>query len=327
LFQSTEKEFKMAPIKNTEFSKEVIQAFDDLTGPHPGFRPAHAKGILISGEFKPSAGARQLSRAQHLQRPSTPVTVRFSDFAGIPSIPDNHPDASPRGMAIRFHLAEHVHTDIVAHSVDGFPARTAEEFVEFLHAARDSGPAAPKPSPIEKFLGTHPAALAFVQAPKPFPTSFAKESFFAVNAYQFTNESGASRFGRYRIKPEGGGDYLTPEAAAAMPPNYLIDELQARLTKAPVKFRIFVQLAEPGDKADDSTVHWPETREQLEIGTLELSSVASDNEAAQRQIIFDPIPRLEGISSSGDPLLDPRADVYLMSGRRRRAGGGQASGA
>src|SRR6185437_12505793 len=61
--------------------------------------------------------------------------------------------ASPRGFAIRFHLAEHVHTDIVAHSHDGFPTRTAEEFVELLRAIGNSGPDAPKPTPIESFLG------------------------------------------------------------------------------------------------------------------------------------------------------------------------------
>jgi len=35
-------------------------------------------------------------------------------------------------------------------------------------------------------------------------------------------------------------------------------------------------------------------------------------------IIFDPIPRVDGIDASDDPLLELRA-VYLLSGRRRRA--------
>src|SRR6185437_4750712 len=162
-------------------SRDAIQVLDSLNGgEHPGFRPAHAKGILLSGTFTPSPSGRSLTRAPHIQRESTPVTVRFSDFAGFPTVPDNDPNASPRGIGIRFHLAEHVHTDIVAHSVDSFPVRTGEEFVAFLRAVGASGPNAPKPSPIEVFLGAHPAALAFVQAPKPFPSSFAKESFFAV---------------------------------------------------------------------------------------------------------------------------------------------------
>src|SRR4051794_20099382 len=104
--------------EQTQLSHDVIQAFDDLNGHHPGFRPAHAKGILLSGVFTPSAAGAELTRAPPLHRTSTPVTVRFSDFAGIPTIPDTAGDASPRGMALRFHLAEHIHTDIVAHSVD-----------------------------------------------------------------------------------------------------------------------------------------------------------------------------------------------------------------
>jgi catalase len=38
----------------------------------------------------------------------------------------------------------------------------------------------------------------------------------------------------------------------------------------------------------------------------------------QKQVIFDPIPRLAGIEPSVDPLLELRAAVYLISGRKRR---------
>ncbi len=314
----------MTPSKideSTALSHRIIHAFDNVNGGvHAGFRPAHAKGILLAGTFTPAAGAGSLSRAPHVERTSTPVSVRFSDFAGIPSIADNSDDASPRGIAIRFHLAEHVHTDIIAHSVNGFPARTAEEFVEFLEAAYASGPGAPKPSPIEVFLGTHPAALAFVQAPKPFPTSFARESFFAVNAYRFTNRDGVSQSGRYRIRPHDGSGYLTAGDAAAKSPNYLMDEIVGRLSRDPVKMDIVVQLAAPGDVVNDSTQHWPEDRPQVQLGTVEISEVVPNNEAEQRHIIFDPIPRVDGIEPSQDPLLEPRAAVYLMAGRRRRAG-------
>jgi catalase len=178
-------------------SRDVIQAFDNLNGLHPGFRPAHAKGILLAGVFKPATSGASLTRAPHLHRPTTPVTVRFSDVAGVPTVPDNDPKASPRGVAIRFHLADDAYTDLVAHSTNGFPTRTVEEFLEFLRAAGASGPSAPKPTPIESFLGAHPAALRFVQAPKPFPSSFARESFYAVNAYKFTNSSGVTQYGRY----------------------------------------------------------------------------------------------------------------------------------
>jgi catalase len=308
--------------KTLAISREALAAFDKVDGGvHPGFRPAHAKGILLTGAFTPSSEAASLTRAPHIQRSSTPVTVRLSDFAGIPNIPDNDPNASPRGCAIRFHLDEHVHTDIVAHSVDRFLARTAEGFVEFLNALIATDFKGPHPNAIEQYLGSHPAALAFVQAPKPFPTSFAKESFFAVSAFKFANAKGASQYGRYRILPAAGNEYLDDAAAAAKTPDYLFDELKNRTGKEPVKFHIVIQLAKEGDITDDATVRWPEDRPQLTLGEISLTAIAPDNPAEQQRLIFDPIPRVDGIEASADPLFEPRATVYLLSGRRRRVSG------
>jgi catalase len=310
--------------KLLKLSHDVIEVFDKADGGiHPGFRPAHAKGILLTGVFRPSSEAASLTRGPHIQRNSTPVTVRFSDFAGIPTIPDNDQNASPRGCAIRFHLDEHVHTDIVAHSVDSFPSRTAEGLMEFLNAVIATDPAGPHPNAIERFLGAHPAALTFVQAPKPFPTSFAKESFFAVSAFRFTNADGVSRYGRYRILPVAGNEYLGDATAAAKPPNFLFDELNGRVAREPVKFRIVVQQAKDGDTVDDATIRWPEDRPQLTFGEITLTEIAPDNASQQQQIIFDAIPRVDGIEASADPLFEPRANVYLMAGRRRRAAGKQ----
>lgn len=304
-------------------SRDVIAAFDKLDGGvHPGFRPAHAKGILLTGSFTPAPEAASLSRAPHLQRPSTPVTARFSNFAGIPTVADNDPQgASPRGFAVRFHLAEHVHTDIVGHSTDSFPVRTAEGLLAFLNAVIATDPNGPHPNAIEQFLGAHPAALTFVQIPKPIPTSFAHESFFAVSAFKFTNASGASRYGRYRFLPIAGNAYLGEAGAAAQSPDFLFDEIKARIAKEPVKFRIVVQLAADGDITDDATVRWPEDRPQIAFGELSLDAIAPDNAKAQQHIIFDPIPRVDGIEASADPLFEPRANIYLMTGRRRRAAG------
>jgi catalase len=237
----------------------------------------------------------------------------------MPTIPDTDPNAGPRGMAIRFHLAEHVHTDIIAHSLNGFPASNLDEFLELLRAIIATGPDSAHPTPIESFLGTHPAALAFVQAPKPVPASFVKESFYGINAHRFTNGKGVSRYGRYRIRPAGANEYLDAAAVATQSPNFLFDELTATLAKGPVNMRIAVQVAEAGDVVNDATVQWPDSRPEIEFGAIELTGVLQNNDAEQQHIIFDPIPRVDGIDPSDDPLLEPRAAIYLMSGRRRRA--------
>jgi catalase len=207
----------------------------------------------------------------------------------------------------------------VSHSTDGFPTRTGQEFLEFLRALAASDPKNLAGSPLEAFLGSHPAALAFVQTPKPAPSSFARETYFGVTAMKFTNKDGASRFGRYHIVPETGNDHLDDAATAAKASDYLFDEIAERIAKAPVRFKLAVQLAEDGDVVDDATKHWPDSRTVLQLGTIELTAPVADNAHEQQHIIFDPIPRVEGIEPSDDPLLELRAAIYLISGRQRRA--------
>lgn len=304
--------------KLMSLSRDLLAQFDAIFGIHPGFRPAHAKGIMLSGTFTPAPGAARLTRAPHVTRASTPVTARFSNSTGIPVIPDNDPNANPRGLAIRFHLAEHVHTDIVSHSTDGFPARTGQEFLEFLRAAAASASSKESPSPIESFLGAHPAALAFVQTPKPAPASFAREAYFGITALRFTNAQGVSRYGRYRIIPHTGIEHVDDVSVKTKDANFLFDELTRRITTTPISFQILVQVANDKDVVDDATVHWPEDRPLIPLGNIVLTALVPDNAHEQKNIIFDPIPRVDGIEPSDDPLLELRAAVYLLSGRRRR---------
>jgi catalase len=300
-------------------ANDLIAQFDAIFGMHPGFRPAHAKGTMLKGMFTPSAEAAKLSRAMHLNQPQTPVLVRFSNSTGLPMIPDNDANADPRGMAVRFVLGEHKHTDIVAHSTDGFPTHTGAEFLEFLRALASSDPKNPAGTPLEAFLGSHPAALAFVQTPKPAPTSFARETYFGVTAMEFFNAANESRFGRYRIVPEEGNEFVDAETLKARDVDYLMDEIKERIGRTPAKFKLMVQLANDGDVVDDATIHWPADREVLDLGSLELTEAVKDDAAEQKTIIFDPIPRVDGIEPSDDPLLELRAAIYLISGRRRRS--------
>ncbi|KAH8895748.1 heme-dependent catalase [Thozetella sp. PMI_491] len=300
--------------KVVETSKNIVTTLQSIFGLHPGFRPAHAKGQLLKGTFTPTAEAKELSKAQHFNAASTPVIARFSSSGGIPDLPDTDANGNPRGFAVRFQLAEtprRVHTDIVAHSVDGFPGSNGEEALGFFSSLKDGT--------IGDYLASHPKALAFVQLPKPFPATLANEQYFSVNAFKLVAASGTATFVRYRIVPVAGVQNITNEEAAARPTNYLFDELPVLVGKGPIEFKLTAQVAEDGDVTNDNTVKWPESRKVVELGTISLTSLVEGNLAEQKQIIFDPIPRVEGLEPSDDPLLDTRAAVYLISGRERRA--------
>ena len=64
---------------------------------------------------------------------------------------------------------------------------------------------------------------------------------------------------------------------------------------------------------------WPAERKVVELGTIALTERVAADAHEQKTTIFDPIPRLDGIGPSDDPLLELRAASYLISGRRRRA--------
>jgi catalase len=142
--------------------------------------------------------------------------------------------------------------DIVAHSTNGFPVRTGEEFLVFLRAAATSG--AGRPEALGAFLAAHPHAKRFVDTPTPIPTSFAREASFAVMAFTFTNADGVRRHGRFRVRAEAGTAYLSDAEAAAQSADFLVDELGPRLAQGPVTLGVFAQMAAPGDDGADASV-------------------------------------------------------------------------
>lgn len=132
-------------------------------GTKPGYRVAHAKGIVCEGTFVPSAVAATLSKAAHFQGGSVPATIRFSDGSADPFVPDNSRVAGPRGMAVRFTLPGGGLNDVEGQSHNGFAVGTGEDFLALLKAALATDPNRPHPWPIEAFLSAHPRALKFVQ--------------------------------------------------------------------------------------------------------------------------------------------------------------------
>ena len=62
--------------------RQIVDAMRTLAGPHPGFRPVHAKGLVCSGVFRPSADAPRVTRAPHFAGQPVPTVVRFANGNG-----------------------------------------------------------------------------------------------------------------------------------------------------------------------------------------------------------------------------------------------------
>ncbi len=299
-------------------TEQLVDTMTTLSGgPHKGYRANHAKGVMVTGAFTPTAQATSVSKAPQFSASSTPVLVRFSNATGVPNIPDANGNAFPKGMAIRFQLADGSNSDIVSISVNDFPAATTEEFLGLLNAVRDSSSSTAKPSPVEQFLASHPAAARFVATPKPAPVSFATQPFYGVNAFQFTNAAGNSVYARYQIVPMAGAQYLSKEVTDKAAPDYLMTEMVSHVQSSPVKYKLLVQVAEPGDEVNDPTKGWPASRKLVELGTLTLDKPVADSQAAEKPIMFNPLLLPDGIAPSRDPVLLARPGAYAVSYGRR----------
>ena len=305
---------------NPDLAQQIFNIMVHAPGVQAGHRVAHAKGVVGEGTFTPTQAAAKISRAAHFSSPSVPVTVRFSDGTGDPVIPDTSPDASPRGMAIRFKLPGGGVTDIVANSHNGFIVGTGDDFLALLQAKAATDPSKPHPWPIETFLGSHPQALKFVQTQDLPPVSFATEEFYGNNAFVFVDKAGAKQAGRYRIAPVAGIQRLDADAAKAKSPDYLADELKSRLAKGPAEFRLILQLSGSGDRTDDGSLAWPDDRKTIELGTIAITSLAADTAAAERTLALDPTRLTDGIQLSDDPLPLIRSRVYALSVAYRLSG-------
>lgn len=301
----------------------LLDALYATFGQHQGFRVTHAKGMLVEGSFTATPDAAGISRAAHFQGQTLPVTVRFSNFSGIPGTRDGDPSASPRGLAIRFFMAKGLYTDIVAHSFDGFPVATPEEFLTFLQGIAASAAIPGNPQPLNDFLSTHPRAKHFLDTPKPGPESYVGIEYFGVNALSFSDAHNHSVMGRYRIEPFQKTQALNDSQAQAMPDNYLRDELTQRLKNSPVRMRLLLQLATPGDPVDDGSVSWSRLNPEIELGVITLRSIIPQDMQSleQQRADFNPGHLIDGIEPGPDPMIQARQKIYEKALQRRHRTG------
>lgn len=310
------------PVARAQEPTPEVQAVDALNtvfGKHPGFRANHAKGTMLEGSFTASRDAASLSRAAFLQPGvTTPVTVRFSDSTGLPEIPDGAPGANPHGMATAFHQADGSEVDFVINSLKFFPVHNVEEFRDLLLSIAASPPGSAHPTKFEQFAASHPTvgpAFAAVAT----PTSLALEGYQGVDAFIVTNKAGEKHAVRFDVVPESGVvTHLDPTEAAKLPPDYLMNEIVARVWQGPVKFRLRAQVAEASDPTKDPTAAWPDSRQQVELGIITLTRPVADSKEAEKSVVFMPTNLTDGIEPSDDPLIQSRAAAYAESFARRQ---------
>ena len=281
-------------------------------GAHDGHRALHAKGIHCVGIFTATPEAAALTRAVHMSGAPVPAKVRFSNGAGDPSMPDYAPDV--RGLAVGFMLPDGSRTDILSQTLPHFPFKDQEGFFDFLAISK---PGLKQMLKLPAFGLRHPKALRSAPATNrtaALRINFWAHRYFPFHAFKWVDASGGSRFVRYTWQPTVEETSLSKTEAKERGRDYLFDGLRQHLATEPVRMNLEVQIAGNGDDPHDPSDEWPDDRERVTVGTLEVAAVDDD---ADDGIIFDPMRLTDGIEPSDDPVLHFRPAVYGLSYERR----------
>jgi len=287
--------------------------FEEVYGVHPGFRRNHAKGVGVWGFFESNGNGVRLSKAAVFRPGRVSVLGRFSLGGGQPYAPDSASDV--RGLGLQFSLPDGELWRTAMIHLPVFPFRTPEAFYENLFASRpDPSTGQPDPAKMQAFLAHHPEtaeALKFIKS-QPASSGFGDSTFHGLNAFRFINAAGESTPVRWILTPAQPWN-TTP----SQDKNFLFEALIAQIHRQPLQWYLIVIVGQPGDPTNDATIAWPAGREQVNVGTLTLDRVESDDTSAARDINFDPLVLPAGIATSDDPLLSTRSAVYSQSYTRR----------
>ena len=299
----------------------IVDRFEALNGTNSGFRRNHAKGVCIIGWFDSNGNGTALSKASIFQAGHVPVIGRFSLSGGMPYAADTA--TTVRGLGILFKLPDGEEWRTAMVNLPVFPATTPQAFYDLLLAtAPDPATGKPVPSKIQAFLAEYPAsgkALKIIGS-HPMSSGFENSTFNSLNAFRFINANGTVASVRWSLVPVEPVESSEP-AKNSLPSqsgtNYLFDSLIASAQQHSLQWHLIITVAQPGDPTNDSTLPWPPDRQQVDVGTLTINQVVSEETSPARDINFDPLVLPNGIAASDDPLLSARSAVYAQSFTRR----------
>jgi catalase len=290
---------------------EAMEAIRGTGGAQPGCRALHAKGTLYRGTFTATRDAAGLSRAKHLDGSTAPALIRFSNGSGNPKQRDGA--SGVRGMAVKFTLPDGSTTDVSTQTAGLFVSSTPDGFVDLLKAMR---PGLTTPLRMATYFLTHPrlfAALPVLRDANKVPASYATIEYHGLHAFRWVAADGSARFVRYHWVPTADEKGLPAQKGG---PDFLTDELNARLGSGPVRFDFRVQVAGPNDSTVDPSARWQSTQ-IVTVGTLEITGLDTERERGGDIVVFDPMRVTDGIEPSDDPVLHFRSLAYSASVKLR----------
>lgn len=292
----------------------IVEAMKTVAGGPPRARASFPKGRCVHGTYAASDRAEEITKSRSFTRPSR-VLARFS-LGGDREVANT--DRVLRGFSFRLGGDQH-RSDLLMQSAPVHFARTLDQMSAFLKA-RVSGPDdKPDMEEVRAFSAANPEMLrqANYSAAPPLDLGFAGTMYWGVHCFPATNLKGETRFIKFKVVPVGA-DVAPTQKADVKSADFLLHDLENRITAGDVRFSVTALLDRPGDPTMDVTSRWSDedSREAVRLGTIVITGVEAED--ACDAAVFNPANLADGIGHPPDEIFAARRAAYAIAQATRR---------
>ncbi|MBC3767824.1 catalase family peroxidase [Neptunicella marina] len=301
-------------VQAQQFPVDVVNALENKFGVHKGQRRNHTKGLCFAAEFTGNKAMQQYSESQLFSGNKVNVIGRFSHAGGYAAISDNA--VNTHGMALRFILPHSELHQMAMLNLPFFDVATPQGFLaKQLATVKDPQTGKPDPAKVAAFKAQYPEVKKLEAALKGqdrVPDGYEHDAYNSIHAFYLTNNQQQTA-ARWSFIPDLGIKKLSHSELTKKDSEFLTAHLKQSLKQRKVSWHMQVTLANPGDALTDPTEQWAGLHQQIDAGTLTLTSLNAECES----INYDPLLLSKGFLPTQDPVLLARSPAYAVSFGRR----------
>ncbi|MDA3966504.1 MULTISPECIES: catalase family peroxidase [Helicobacter] len=291
--------------------QKIADIFYQLNGDpkDPHKKVNHSKGFCASGEFVVNKnGISNIDLPLFLQN-KIPVDIRYSLGGG------NMDDKSkPRGMAINFNGDKESWTMVMLNTEINF-AKNPQEFGQFfeMRIPVNGKVNNEKIAKLTKEVDSYRNFDKYLQ--NIGISSIENTPFYSIHTFYFKSNNGELLPAKWKFIPQDGIKYLSDEQLAKLDKDFLATNFQNYTKNKPVKYDMYLVLANKGDILDDTTALWSGKHKEILVGTL---NVTNYNGTSCNSDVYFPSNLPTGVEPPKDPLFNLRSPTYSITFGKRQ---------
>lgn len=270
----------------------------------------HTQGFCALGTFTPNSEASKRFDIPILRDKNIPAEVRYSLGGAIKS-----DKSKGRGMALRMQTNAESWSMVLLNTEINF-AKNPQEFITFfeMRIPQNGRVDSEKIKTITQNTPSFKNFEKYMQGIGITP-SVANTAYHSIHTFYFKEKNGKNIPARITFEPLLGAKYATQKELDSMNDSFLESDFARHVANAPIKYNMYLILANKGDRVDDTTALWQGAHKRALIGTL---SVAQTSDGACNDEMFLPADIPQGVSAPSDPLFSVRNEVYGITFGRRQ---------